>query len=62
MSHIKPGKTSHLFPNRLTKEEEIRKRELEARRSYDEEMDRHEAYIHHLNRENGLGRKSNVQK
>lgn len=41
MSHIKPGKTSHLFPNRLTKEEEIRKRELAARRSYDEEMDRH---------------------
>lgn len=62
MNIDKQKSTSHLFPNRLTKEEEIRKRDLEARRSYEAEMDRHEDYIHHLNRENGIGVKRNVQK
>lgn len=54
---------SKLFGNkRSAKEQEIHERHVQARRTYEEEMDRHEDYIHHLNRENGIGRKRNVQK
>lgn len=59
----KEVKPSKLFGNkRSAQEQEIREREIKARRSYEAEMDRHEKYIHHLNRENGIGVKSNVQK
>ena len=52
-----------LFGNkRSAQEQAIHYRQLKSKLTWDEEMDRHEAHIHHLNRENGIGVKKNVQK
>lgn len=51
-----------LFGNkRSAKEQEIHERHVKARRSYEEDMDLHEEFIHKLNRENGIGVKESVQ-
>ena len=62
MNH-KQTNPSKLFGNkRSAQEQAIHDRQLKSKLTWDEEMDRHEAHIHHLNRENGIGVKKNVQK
>lgn len=61
--NYKQTNTRHLFGNkRSAKEQKIHEHHVKARRSYDAEMDRYEDYIHHLNSDNGIGRKLDVQK
>ena len=53
---------SNLFGNRRSAQEQaIHDRQVQSKLTWDEEMDRHEEYIHHLNRENGIGVKKDVQ-